>query len=99
MSSRRRDADTSVCCWASGQPPPPLGWRGSCSQRPLTWEPHCAVWSVIWICTIGGAVATLTANGGVTSLGYAIHQSGVEATDQIYDLAMALVCKIMRSLC
>ena len=46
-----------------------------------------------------GAVATLTANGGVTSLGYAIHLSGVEATDQIYDLAMALVCKIMRSLC
>lgn len=35
----------------------------------------------------------------MTYLGYGIHLSGVEAADQIYDLAMAVVCQIMRSLC
>jgi AraC-like DNA-binding protein len=46
-----------------------------------------------------GAVATLVTNDRHTVLGYAIHLSGVEAADQIYDLSMAVVCKIMRSLC
>ncbi|MEA3278695.1 MAG: AraC family transcriptional regulator [Pseudomonadota bacterium] len=46
-----------------------------------------------------GAVATLITNDRVTFLGYAIHLSGVEAADQIYDLSMTIVCKIMRSLC
>lgn len=46
-----------------------------------------------------GAVATLTIHGRLTYLGYAIHLSGVEAADQIYDLAMTVVCQIMRRLC
>ena len=46
-----------------------------------------------------GAVATLVTNDRSTSLGYAIHLSGVEATNQINDLAMTVVCKIMRGLC
>jgi len=46
-----------------------------------------------------GAVATLVTNDRVTSLGYAIYLSGVEAADQIYDLSIAVVCKIMRALC
>ena len=46
-----------------------------------------------------GALATLTIQGRMTYLGYAIHLSGVEATYQIYDLTMTVVCQIMRSLC
>ena len=46
-----------------------------------------------------GAVVTLASKEGETSLGYAIHLAGVEATEQIYDLSMSVVCKIMRSLC
>ena len=46
-----------------------------------------------------GAVLTLVTNGRVTSLGYTIHLSKVEAADQIYDLAMTVACKILRGLC
>jgi AraC-like DNA-binding protein len=46
-----------------------------------------------------GGVPTLLVKGGVTLLGYAIHRSGTEATDQIYDLSMAIGCNIMRGLC
>jgi AraC-like DNA-binding protein len=46
-----------------------------------------------------GALASLSIAGRMTYLGYAIHLAGVEATDQIYDLAMAVVCQIMRGLC
>jgi len=46
-----------------------------------------------------GGVPTLLTRGGVTLLGYAIHQSGAEATDQIYDLSITVACNIMRGLC
>jgi len=46
-----------------------------------------------------GAVVTLVTKGGETSLGYVIHLSGVAATEQIYDLSLTVVCRIMRSLC
>jgi AraC-like DNA-binding protein len=46
-----------------------------------------------------GGVPTLFIRGGVTGLGYAIHQSGAKATDQIYDLSIAVACNIMRRLC
>lgn len=46
-----------------------------------------------------GGVVTLNTNGEFTSLGYALHLSGVSATDQIYDQSMTTACKIMRSLC
>jgi len=46
----------------------------------------------------GGAVS-LDTNGEFTSLGFALHLSGVSATEQIYDLSIILACKIMRSLC
>ena len=46
-----------------------------------------------------GGAATLLIRGSETLLGYAIHQSGVKAADQIYDLAIAVGCNIMRALC
>jgi hypothetical protein len=46
-----------------------------------------------------GGVPTLHIKGGTTLLGYAIHQPGARATGQIYDLAMAIACNIMRGLC
>lgn len=46
-----------------------------------------------------GGVVTLVSKEQQTSLSYAIYLSGVEAADQIYDLSMAVVCKIMRGLC
>lgn len=46
-----------------------------------------------------GGVPTLLIKGGVTLLGYAILQSGVKASDHIYDLAIAIGCNIMRGLC
>ena len=46
----------------------------------------------------GGAVSIVT-DGDLTSLSYAIHLSGVSATDQIYDQSIAIACKIMRGLC
>ena len=46
-----------------------------------------------------GGTASLVTNGDLTCLGYAIHLSGVSATDQIYDQSVAIACKIMRALC
>ncbi len=46
-----------------------------------------------------GAVVSLATNGYHTLLDYTICLSGVEATDQIYDLSMAVACNIMRTLC
>jgi AraC-like DNA-binding protein len=46
-----------------------------------------------------GGTPTLQIKGSITLLGYAIHQPGSEATDQIYDLSMAIACNIMRNLC
>ena len=46
-----------------------------------------------------GGVPMLHMNGAVTHLGYAIHLSGVEASRQIYDIAIAVGCNIMRGLC
>ena len=46
-----------------------------------------------------GGVPTLRVRDRVALLGYAIHHSQAEASDQIYDLAIALGCNIMRSLC
>lgn len=46
-----------------------------------------------------GGVPTLHVSGNVTQLGYAIILSGVAATDQIYDVTMAIACNIMRGLC
>jgi len=46
-----------------------------------------------------GGVPTLATSGEVTLLGYAIHLSGVEAQDQIYDLSVVMAYKIMAGLC
>ncbi|NJN46657.1 MAG: AraC family transcriptional regulator [Candidatus Competibacteraceae bacterium] len=46
-----------------------------------------------------GGMPTLVTRDGATSLGYVIYQSGVEATEQIYDLSIAIACNIMRGLC
>lgn len=46
-----------------------------------------------------GGVPTLHISGGITRFGYAIHQAGTQATDQIYDIAIAVACNIMRALC
>lgn len=46
-----------------------------------------------------GGVPTLFVQADATQLGYAIHQSGVEAVDLIYDVSIAFACNIMRSLC
>ncbi len=46
-----------------------------------------------------GGVPTLLTSGNFTYLGYAIHLSGTQATEQIYDLSIAVACNIMRSLC
>jgi len=46
-----------------------------------------------------GGVPTLLTRGNTTRLGYAIYQPGTKATDQINDLAIAIGCNIMRSLC
>jgi len=46
----------------------------------------------------GGAV-NLATNSKFSSLGYAIHVSGVSATEQIYDQSIVIACNIMRSLC
>ena len=46
-----------------------------------------------------GAVLTLSTDNDIMYLRYTIHLKGVEATDQIYDLSMAFVCRIMRILC
>lgn len=46
-----------------------------------------------------GGSAVLQTQGRVSRLGYVIHQPGVEATDQIHDVAIAVGCNIMRRLC
>ena len=46
-----------------------------------------------------GGTVTLNTDGKYTSLGYAVHLSGVSALDQIYDQSIAIACNIMRSLC
>ena len=46
-----------------------------------------------------GAVPTLSAQGGVAALGYAIYQPDVEGIQQIYDGAVAIILNIMRGLC
>ena len=46
-----------------------------------------------------GGVPVLTTRGEDSSLGYAIHLSGVEAADTVYDLSTAMACNIMRDLC
>jgi AraC-like DNA-binding protein len=46
-----------------------------------------------------GGIPTLTMDGKYAVFGYAIHQPGVQAIDQIYDLSVAFVYKIMRELC
>lgn len=46
-----------------------------------------------------GGVPMLQLRGEVSLLGYAIHQAGVVASDQIYDLSIAVACNILRGLC
>lgn len=46
-----------------------------------------------------GAVPSLTISGDVAVLGYAVFEPGVVATDQIYDIAMAIAFNILRELC
>jgi AraC-like DNA-binding protein len=46
-----------------------------------------------------GAVPTLSVQGKVATLGYAIYEPGVENTDQIADAAIAIACNILRALC
>ena len=46
-----------------------------------------------------GGTVTLITDGKYTSLGYAVHLSGVSALDQIYDQSITIACNIMRSLC
>ena len=46
-----------------------------------------------------GGVPVLDIQGNSTLLGYAIHQTRVEATGHIYDLSIAIGCSIMRNLC
>jgi AraC-like DNA-binding protein len=46
----------------------------------------------------GGAL-TLSTQGDTARLSYLIHQRGVEASDQIYDLSITMACKILRNLC
>jgi AraC-like DNA-binding protein len=47
----------------------------------------------------GGGVPTLETRGGTTLLGFSIVEPGTEATDQVYDLSMAVACNLMRALC
>jgi AraC-like DNA-binding protein len=47
----------------------------------------------------GGQVLNLDVSDDVASLGYAIHQVGVEAVDQIEDGALAIFFNVMRDLC
>jgi AraC-like DNA-binding protein len=46
-----------------------------------------------------GGVPLLDRQGKSTLLGYTIHQVRVEASEQIYDIAIAIGCNIMRHLC
>lgn len=46
-----------------------------------------------------GAVPTLSVSEREARLGYAIYQPGIAGTAQIYDLAAAIACNLMRALC
>jgi len=46
-----------------------------------------------------GGVPYVTTTADVALLGYAIHEPGVTAAAQIYDLSISIACNIMRSLC
>jgi AraC-like DNA-binding protein len=46
-----------------------------------------------------GGMLVLRAEEDIVLLGYAIQETRAEATDQIYDLSIALACNIMRNLC
>ncbi|NEV62193.1 AraC family transcriptional regulator [Thiorhodococcus minor] len=46
-----------------------------------------------------GATVMLSVEGGQARVGYSAHLSGVQALAQIYDLAITVICKIMRKLC
>lgn len=46
-----------------------------------------------------GAMPTFRIENGVATLGYLIHQSGVEAVDHIADAAIAIACNTMRGMC
>jgi AraC-like DNA-binding protein len=46
-----------------------------------------------------GGVPVLDIQDNFTRLGYAIHQTYVEAADHIYDISIAIACNIMRSMC
>jgi AraC-like DNA-binding protein len=46
-----------------------------------------------------GGIIILKTNEKYTSLGYAVHLTGVSALDQIYDQSVSIACNIMRSLC
>jgi len=48
---------------------------------------------------VRGAAASLVTHGNSSELAYAIHQSHVQATDQVGDGALALLFNIMRELC
>jgi AraC-like DNA-binding protein len=46
-----------------------------------------------------GAVPTLKVEGKVATLGYVVYERGVQSVDQIADIAIAIGCNILRSLC
>ena len=46
-----------------------------------------------------GGTVSLESNGELSFLSYAIHLTGVSATEQIYDHSMTVACKVMRGLC
>ncbi len=46
-----------------------------------------------------GGTAFVATSGSMSRLGFAIHEPGVAAAAQIYDLSMTHACKIMRGLC
>jgi AraC-like DNA-binding protein len=46
-----------------------------------------------------GGVLALHVEDDIALLSYAIHEPGAQATDQIYDLAVAVACNILRGLC
>lgn len=46
-----------------------------------------------------GAVPTLKVDGKVATLGYVVYERGVRSVDQIADIAIAIGCNILRSLC
>ena len=46
-----------------------------------------------------GAVPTLTVEGRTVALGYVVYERGVPSVDQIADVAIAIGCNVLRSLC